>query len=287
MAALSLGKKAGLATLGLAVGGAAGVIYTLDQDVKASGLNLHPPNLEWSHSKMWQSLDHLSIRRGYQVYKQVCAACHGMKVVRFRELVDVCMTLNEAKAEAAAIEVVDADPDDEGNPVIRPGGLADAFPSPYPNSKAAAHANNGAVPIDLSLITLARHGAWNHSGEDYVYHLLTSYCDPPAGMELKEGQYFNPYMYGQIIGMPPPLYNEIIEYEDGTPATKAQLAKDICTFLTWASYPSYDFQKKLGLKAVGLCFLTFLVVVYRNRCFWSSLKKQKLWVDRKPVYPKP
>lgn len=281
---LSFGKKIGLATFGLATGGAAGVLYTLDQSVKASGLNLHPITLDWSHSKVWQTLDHESIRRGYQVYKQVCSACHGLKFVRFREMVDVCMTENEAIAEAASIEVKDIDPDEEGNDVIRPGKLHDAFPSPYPNSAAAAWANAGAVPPDLSLIALSRHGHGHYQGEDYIFHLLTSYCDPPPGLELKEGQHFNPYMSGQIIGMAPPLYNEVIEYEDGTPASKSQLAKDVCTFLVWASQPYHDAQKRIGFKGLFFVGFLFLVACVKNRNVWAPIKARKMFFDKKIKY---
>merc|ERR1719348_2664843 len=106
---------------------------------------------------------------------------------------------------------VEDGPNEAGEMFMRPGKLSDYFPSPFPNDAAAAAANNGAIPPDLSFITLARHG-----GEDYIYHLLNGYCDPPAGIELREGQHFNPYYPGGAIGMGPPIYNEIVEYEDGT-----------------------------------------------------------------------
>ena len=218
-----------------------GLAYTLDESVKAD-LSIHPPKLPWNHKGYMDSLDHESIRRGYQVYKQVCSACHSMKYLAYRNLVDIAYTEDEAKAEASEVQVLDG-PDENGEMFERPGKLSDYFPRPYPNDAAAAAANNGAIPPDLSYITLARHG-----GEDYVYHLLTSYCDPPAGVELREGQHFNPYFQGGAIGMAPPLYNEVIEYDDGTPATQSQLAKDVCTFLVWAGSPEHDMRKKMGLK---------------------------------------
>merc|ERR1712027_203233 len=120
------------------------------------------------------------------------------------------------------------------------------------NDAAAAAANNGAIPPDLSYIILARHG-----NEDYVYHLLNGYCDAPAGIQLMDGQHFNPYMLGGAIAMQAPLYSEIIEYEDGTPATQSQLAKDVVTFLSWAASPEHDMRKKMGIKALTvLGFLT-------------------------------
>merc|ERR1712122_328978 len=171
MAGLGIAKKVGLTALGLATGGAAGLAYTLDESVKAD-LSIHPPKLPWNHKGYMDSLDHESIRRGYQVYKQVCSACHSMKYLAYRNLVDIAYTEDEAKAEASEVQVLDG-PDENGEMFERPGKLSDYFPRPYPNDAAAAAANNGAIPPDLSYITLARHG-----GEDYVYHLLTSYCDP-------------------------------------------------------------------------------------------------------------
>lgn len=157
-------------------------------------------------------------------------------------MVGVSHTEEEAKAEAEEVMVLDG-PNEVGEMFERPGKLSDYFPKPYANDAAAAAANNGAIPPDLSYIALGRHGE-----EHYIYHLLNGYCDPPAGIELREGQNFNPYFVGGAIGMAPPLYNEIIEYEDGTPATQSQLAKDVCTFLAWAASPEHDTRKRLLIK---------------------------------------
>ncbi|KAF8792300.1 Cytochrome c1 like protein [Argiope bruennichi] len=234
-----------LAYTGLALTGAAGLALAIHETVTISAgeLVVHPPKHPWSHNGLISSFDHASIRRGYEVYKQVCAACHSMRYVRYRELINVSHTEEEAKAEAEEIMVLDG-PDDEGQMFKRPGKLFDSFPSPYENEEQARAANNGAYPPDLSLITSARHG-----GEDYVFSLLTGYCDPPAGVELAEGQYYNPYFPGGAIGMAQALYNEIIEYSDGTPATLSQLAKDVCTFLKWAAEPEHDTRKRMFIKA--------------------------------------
>lgn len=269
MASFALGKKVAMATLGALTGGAGAVAYSLDQSVKAD-LSLHPPTLPWSHNGYLDSLDHASIRRGYQVYKQVCAACHSMRFLAYRNLVDVCYTEEEAKAEAAEVMVRDG-PNENGEMFDRPGKLADYFPNPYPNDAAAAAANNGAIPPDLSFITLARHG-----GESYIYHLLTSYCDAPAGLDLREGQHFNPYFLGGAIGMAPPLYNEVIEYDDGTPATQSQLAKDVCTFLTWASSPEHDIRKKMAIKVLSILTIMTAASFYYKRFKWSVVKTQKI-----------
>merc|ERR1711872_235856 len=167
-------------------------------------------------------------------------ACHSMRFLAFRNLVGVSHT------EAEACQVLDG-PNEAGDMFMRPGKLSDYFPLPFANDAAAAAANNGAIPPDLSFITLGRHG-----GEDYIYHLLTSYCDPPAGVELMDGQHFNPYFPGGAIGMAPPIYNEIIEYDDGTPATQSQLAKDVAVFLTWAASPEHDLRKKMAIKAFAI-----------------------------------
>merc|ERR1711976_992816 len=126
------------------------------------------------HSGLIDSLDHASVRRGYQVYKQVCAACHSLRYMAYRNLVGVSHTEAEAKAEAEEVQVQDG-PDETGEMFMRPGKLSDYFPKPFANDAAAAAANNGAIPPDLSYIVLARHG-----NEDYIYHLLNGYCDPPA-----------------------------------------------------------------------------------------------------------
>lgn len=245
----------------------AGAGYTL----YASDYNLHPPKYDWNHSGPLQSLDHASIRRGYQVYKQVCAACHSMEYIAFRHLVGVSHSEEEARALAEQIQVVDG-PDEEGNMFERPGKLSDYFPNPYANEEAARAANNGAYPPDLSMITLARHG-----GEDYIFALLTGYReDPPAGIDLREGQAYNVYFPGQAIGMAQQLYPGVMEYDDGTPATVAQMAKDVSTFLVWAAEPHFDERKRMGLKV--LTILTFMAgaLLYYKRHKWSVLKSRKL-----------
>lgn len=168
-------------------------------------------------------------------------------------------------------------PDDKGKMFMRPGKLSDHFPSPYPNEESARYANNGSYPPDLSLITLARHG-----GEDYVFSLLTGYCDPPEGIKIQEGQYFNPYFPGGAIGMARALFDEAIEYSDGTPATTSQMAKDVSTFLVWAGQPEFDERKYLFLKASFFAvFLSISCLVWK-RHVWASLKARKiLYRERK------
>merc|ERR1711944_195578 len=266
---MAFGKKVALAMLGTTAGGAAAVAAALDDSVRAD-MVLHTPKLPWSHNGYLDSLDHASIRRGYQVYKQVCSACHSMRFLAFRNLVEVAYSEEEAKALAADCMIVDG-PNDSGEMFERPGKLSDYFPKPYDNDQAAAAANNGAIPPDLSFIALARHGR-----EDYIYHLLTSYCEAPAGINLMDGQHFNPYFPGGAIGMAAPLYNEIIEYDDGTPPTQSQLAKDVSTFLTWAASPEHDLRKKMSIKALLALSITSGLLFYIKRSKWSVLKSRKI-----------
>lgn len=167
-------------------------------------------------------------------------------------------------------------PNDQGEFFMRKGKLSDYFPSPYPNEEAARAANNGAYPPDLSWITSARHG-----GEDYIFALLTGYCDPPAGIVLREGQYYNPYFPGGAIGMAQALYNEALEYSDGTPATASQLAKDVSTFLKWASEPEWDDRKRIFIKATGMFTILLALSYYIKRHKWAALKSRKI-----AFYPK-
>jgi len=252
-----------------------GLLYTLNREVQAE-LTISPPSLPWSHKGPIDSLDHASIRRGYQVYKQVCAGCHSMKYLAFRNLVGVSHTEEEAKLMAEEEQVLDGPRMSDGAMYMRPGKLSDYFPSPYENDEAAAALNNGAIPPDLSFIALARRG-----GEDYIYHLLTSYCDPPAGVELMEGTYFNPYMYGGAIAMAPPIYDEIVEYDDGTPATTSQVAKDVCVFLTWASMPEHDMRKKMFIKWAGILSVMIAATWYVKRHKWSLIKSRQLVFTKK------
>ncbi|XP_037535685.1 cytochrome c1, heme protein, mitochondrial [Nematolebias whitei] len=267
---LSSKKKVALTTVGVLTAGGAGLALMLHQAVKASDLELHPPSYPWNHSGPLSALDHASVRRGYQVYKQVCAACHSIEYLAFRNLVGVSHTEQEAKSIAEEFEVVDG-PDENGEMFTRPGKLSDNFPKPYPNPEAARAANSGALPPDLSYIVNARHG-----GEDYVFSLLTGYCDPPAGVTLKEGLYYNPYFPGQAVAMAPPIYNEILEYDDGTPATMSQVAKDVCTFLRWAAEPEHDQRKRMGLKFVMGAAVLIPLLSYMKRHKWSLLKSRKI-----------
>ncbi|KAF6264543.1 cytochrome c1 [Scenedesmus sp. NREL 46B-D3] len=227
----------------------------------------------WSHEGMTESYDHAAIRRGFQVYQQVCAACHSMEYIHYRDLVGVCYTEEEAKAMAAEVEVEDG-PNDEGEMFERPGRLSDPLPRPYANEQGARYANGGAYPPDLSLITNAR-----PNGQNYLFSLLLGYKEPPAGVSVREGLYYNPYFPGGAIAMPRMLADGGVEYDDGTPSNSSQQAKDVTTFLAWAASPEQDERKLMGIKAMTLIAVMWAYAVYQKRLRWSTLKSRKVVVD--------
>lgn len=265
------GWKLGAATLAAGTAGLAAAAGTALADEAEHGL--HAPSYPWPHDGFFSSYDHRSIRRGYQVYTQVCATCHSMDLVHYRDLVGVCYTEEEAKEMAMNIEVTDG-PNDEGEMFERPGKLSDKLPAPYMNEEHARYANGGAYPPDLSLITKAR-----HDGQNYVFSLLLGYREPPAGITVREGLYYNPYFPGGAIAMPKMLNDGGIEYDDGTPATEAQQAKDVVTFLSWAAEPEMDERKLMGTKWLAVLSLVFLTTVYYKRWKWAPLKSRRLIVD--------
>jgi len=259
------------ATAGLSAFALAGLTTVAYSDEAEHGL--HPAKLPWGHSGLFCSFDHASIRRGYQVYKEVCSTCHSMEQIAFRNFVGVTHTEEEAKMMAEEIEVTDG-PNDEGEMFERPGKLSDYLPKPYPNEQAARFANGGAYPPDLSLITKAR-----HDGQNYVFSLLLGYKEPPAGISVREGLHYNPYFPGGAIAMPKMLMNEGVEYEDGTPATESQMAKDVTTFLSWAAEPEHDERKLLGAKMMFVLSCLLFAAVYYKRWKWAPLKSRRIVVD--------
>jgi len=238
--------------------------------VMASDGTLQPPKQPWNHTGNFAAYDAASVRRGHQVYAQVCASCHGLEHIAYRNLVDVCYTESEAKTIAEDTDVKDG-PDDEGEMFDRPGKLSDYLPSPYPNEEAARFANNGAYPPDLTLIVKAR-----PNGIDYIFALLTGYKDPPAGIAARDTQYYNPYFPGGWIGMPPPLSDGAVDYDDDTPNTASQMAKDVCTFLHWAAEPEADERKLMGMKTLVLLTVMFCATWYTKRIKWSVVKNRRL-----------
>lgn len=224
----------------------------------------------FDHRGFFTSFDMKSVRRGWQVYKEVCATCHSLERLSWRQFENVIYSPAEVKALAADVDYVDG-PNDEGEMFERPGKPSDPLPKPYANDEAARAANGGALPPDLSLIAKARHG-----GEDYLFALLTGYEEPPAGKVLLPGLYYNPYFAGGAIAMEKQLNDGQLEYEDGTPATASQLAKDVSTFLAWAAEPEHDDRKATGMKVVFMFMLLAVFSRYYKAMRWSPLKTAKL-----------
>ena len=191
-----------------------------------------PPARDWSFDGMFGTFDRGAAQRGFQVYQEVCAACHSLKLVAYRNLSGIGLSEDQIKAIAAEVEVTDG-PNDEGEMFQRPARPSDRFVKPFANDNAARAANNGALPPDLSLMVKARKG-----GADYLHALLTGYKEePPAGIKLSEGMNYNLYFPGNQIAMAPPVADDAVEYADGTKATADQIATDVATFLAWAAEP--------------------------------------------------
>jgi ubiquinol-cytochrome c reductase cytochrome c1 subunit len=223
------------------------------------------PARDWSFSGIFGQYDRGALQRGLQVYQEVCSGCHSLRLIAFRNLDGLGFNEDEIKAIAAEYTIEDG-PDDEGEMFERAGVPADRFPSPFANSNAAAAANSGAVPPDLSLMTKARDG-----GADYLHALLIGYVDPPDGVDLLEDvQSYNLYFPGNVTAMAPPLFEDAVEYGDGTPATVEQMASDVTSFLAWAAEPEMEDRKRMGIKVI-LFLLVFTGVLYAV--------KRKVWAD--------
>ena len=225
-----------------------------------------PEARDWSFHGMFGTYDRGALQRGFQIYREVCAACHSMSLVAYRNLAGIGLSEDQIKAVAAEYEVTDG-PNEEGEMYSRPAKPSDRFVAPFANDNAARASNNGALPPDLSLMTKARKG-----GPDYLYALLTGYKEEsPEGVTLMEGMQYNLYFTGNQIAMAPPLADDAVEYQDGTKPTLAQLAQDVTTFMNWAAEPELEERKRMGIKV-----LLFLIVL---TAMMYALKRQ-VWRDQ-------
>lgn len=230
------------------------------------------PSQKWSFTGVMGTYDRAALQRGFQVYKEVCASCHAMSLIHYRDLGPpgiggsggIGFNADEVKALAAEVEVTDG-PNEAGEMFERPGRPADRLKAPFANDNAARAANNGALPPDLTLMTKARVG-----GANYVYALLTGYEDPPAGVTLMEGMNYNKVFPGHQIAMPQPLNPDQVSYADGTKATVEQMAHDVATFMTWAAEPELEARKRLGVKVI-----LFLIILSGL----LYIAKRKIWAD--------
>lgn len=222
------------------------------------------PHRHWPHSGLFGTFDIGALQRGAQVYMEVCSACHSMRLLSYRNLAGIGFNADEIRAIASKFTVIDG-PNDEGLMGERQARPSDRFRSPFANENAAKAANNGALPPDLSLIVKARHSAENH-----VFGVLTGYTDPPPGVTVAEGLYYNKHFPGHQIAMAPPLSENQIAYADGTNATVEQMSADLSQFLTWAAEPNLVDRKRMGVKVMlFLLILTGLLYAVKRKV-WAN-----------------
>ena len=221
---------------------------------------------DWSFEGMLGHYDKSALQRGFQVYREVCSACHGLKYIAFRNLSALGYNEAEIKAIAAEYEIMDG-PNDEGEMFLRAGVPADRFPDPFANENEARAANGGSYPPDLSLMVKAR-----ADGANYIYSLLVGYADAPSDMVMPEGMHFNEAYGGNMIAMAQPLYGEDVEYADGSDNSVAGVSADVVHFLAWTAEPEMESRKR-----IGIAVLIFLVVM----CFVSYGAKRHVWYNLK------
>ena len=231
-------------------------VSSSDEEVKK------PLQIDWNFEGALGYFDIQSIQRGFKVYKEVCSACHSIKRIAFRNLLEIGFSEAEVKAIASDYLVVDG-PNDSGEMYERPASLVDFFPLVYPNDESAAAANNGAIPPDLSLIVKAR-----HDGPNYVYSLLSGYT---SAIQNEDGLYENPYYPSGSFGMAPPLSNDLISYDDDTEASIENMSRDVVYFLQWAAEPEMEKRKKLGLKILTFLGISTLIMIVVKKRVWKEL----------------
>ncbi len=249
--------KAGLA---LALGAAAVPQLASAQEEQAL------PHVNWSFSGPFGTYDRAAAQRGFQVYNEICSACHSLKYMSYRNLAGIGLSAAQIKAIAAS-KTVPGEVDADGKPTTRPGLPSDHFVSPFPNDNAARAANNGALPPDQSVLVNAREG-----GANYIYAIVgKGYVDPPAGVKVPDGTFYNAFFPGHAIHMPPPLSDGAVTYADGTKATVEQEAKDVTTFLAYAANPEMEDRKRLGVRVVGFLVLLTGVTYAAKRKLWAGI----------------
>lgn len=226
-----------------------------------------PKQMPWHFNGVFGTFDRQSVQRGFQIYKEVCSACHSLNHIAYRNLEEIGFNEAEIKAIAAEKNVLDG-PNDEGEMFERPGRPSDYFVPPFANEKAARAANNGAYPPDLSLMSKAR-----FDGPNYIYSLLTGYQEAPADTAMNEGMHYNPYFPGEQIAMAPPLAEGAVQYADGTVATVDQMAQDVVNFLQWAAEPEMEQRKRMGIKVILYLAVFTVLFWFAKKRIWSRLKK--------------
>jgi ubiquinol-cytochrome c reductase cytochrome c1 subunit len=279
-------KPAALRAAGLALA------LTVAGPALAAGDSLTPPRQKWSFAGMFGRYDNNQLQRGFQVYQNVCAACHSMTGLSFRNLAEKGGPefKPEQIRELASkwpIQVKDG-PNDRGEMFERPARLGDRIPSPFANIEAGKAANGGAYPPDFSVLAKARTYrvgfpgfvfdalpgfTYQEGGVDYIYALLAlGYKDPPAGVTVEPGLHYNAYMPGGKIAMPMPLADGAVEYTDGTPATVDQYARDVTAFMMWAAEPHLEARKRMGFNVLVFLAVFAGLLYYTKKKVWAGVK---------------
>ncbi|HCP01803.1 MAG: cytochrome c1 [Alphaproteobacteria bacterium] len=248
-----------------AVAGFAVAAALVSTSAIAAGDAKHPEDREWPFEGIFGTVDLASAQRGLQVYLEVCSGCHSLKHVAYRNLGALGFSEAEIKVIASGFDVPDG-PDKEGEMFERAAIPSDRFVSPFPNEEAAKAANNGARPPDLSLQVKAHPG-----GANYLHALLTGYVDAPEGVNVPTGSNYNPFFRGGFIAMPAPLFEDGVEYADGTPATVEQMATDVVNFMQWAAEPEMEQRKKTGFKVVIFLIILSAILYAGKRKMWANV----------------
>ena len=283
----------------LAVTFAAVLACTATRAALAQEQEALPPQQHWSFAGPFGQYDQAQLQRGFKVYREVCATCHSLKLIAFRNLADPGgpgFTEAQAAAIAAEYKVTDG-PNDQGEMFQRAGRLADYFPPPFANDQAARAALGGGLPPDMSVLAKARgiergfpwfifdaFTQYQEDGPDYIHGILVGYTDPPPGFTLPPGGQYNKYFPGHAIAMPKPLNDGQVEYTDGTPTTVDQYGRDVAAFLMWAAEPTLDARKRLGFQVFAfLIVLTGLLYFTKKRVWHDVLHRSEPLESRPPA----
>lgn len=247
----------------------------------------HIEEQEWSFSGPFGTYDQAQLQRGFQIYAENCAGCHSLKYVAFRNLMEPGgPSFSEEEAKAIAMRyVIEDGPDESGSMFERPARLSDTFPTPFANEEEARSANNGAYPPDFSLLAKARAAErgfpqflfdvftqYQEGGPDYIYALLTGYEEPPSGVEVASGLYYNPhFISGDRLAMPQPLYEDGHTYTDGSPQTVEQYARDVSAFMMWAAEPKLMERKRMGFGVMIFLIVFAGLLYFTKRKVWAAV----------------
>lgn len=241
--------------------------FTLATPAPANTPDKAPPHQKWSFEGATGTYDKASLQRGFLVYDHVCASCHGMRSLTYRDLEGIGLS-DQAITDLAHSKQIPGPVGISGMPTMRPGLPDDHFRSPFPNDAAAAAVMGGVAPPDQSRLAAVHPG-----GADWLYAFLTGYrMPPPADAPIVPGKFYNDWAEGHMIGMPPPLMNGAIQYPDGTPATVEQQAKDITTFLVWAADPHRNERHHIGKGVLAYLAVLLVLAIAWKRKIWKNLK---------------